>query len=83
MPAGESLSHIVNLLKSNSSKWLGGEFAWQEGYGAFSVSASRVPAVKRYIEHQAEHHARRSFDEEFAALLQKHGVTFDPRYVMG
>ncbi|MFQ5412237.1 MAG: hypothetical protein ACE5EC_08055 [Phycisphaerae bacterium] len=56
-------------------------FAWQEGYGVFSVSKSAEPDVKSYFEHQAEHHKKRDFQEELLALLRVHGVEFDDRYV--
>jgi hypothetical protein len=54
----------------------------QKGYGAFSVSSSNVSAVIRYIDQQEAHHKKKSFDDEFIALLKKHGVEFDPRYVL-
>jgi hypothetical protein len=81
-----ALAKAVLTVKSNSSRWAhetGHAMEWQGGYGAFSVSASVVPAVIRYIRDQAGHHKRRSFDEEFLALLTKHGVAFDPRFVFG
>ena len=56
-------------------------FAWQEGYGVFSVSKSAEPSVKRYIESQPEHHEKRDFKEEFLALLRAHDVAFDQRFV--
>ncbi len=57
------------------------DFAWQAGYGAFSVSASNVEAVRAYILGQEEHHRKRTFQEEFRAFLQKHGMEWDERYV--
>ena len=60
-----------------------GGFCWQEGYAAFSVSASQTPRVTQYIEAQAEHHARRSYEEEFVAFLKSFGVNFDPQHVFG
>ncbi len=56
----------------------GVRFQWQEGYGAFSVSPSLLAIVQAYIRNQEEHHRRRSFDEEFRALLDKSGVAYDP-----
>jgi putative transposase len=53
-------------------------FAWQQGYGAFAVSMSQVDTVVRYIRNQAEHHKRRSFEEEFVLLLKKAGIEYDP-----
>jgi len=61
----------------------GASFAWQEGYGAFSVSPSNVPQVAAYIAKQAEHHRKMTFEDEFIALLKRHGIEYDPRYVWG
>jgi hypothetical protein len=52
-------------------------FAWQEGYGAFSIGMSGVDATVAYIRNQAEHHRKRSFREEFVAMLKKHGFAHD------
>jgi len=84
LPATVTLAKAIQVLKANSSRWLsqhGFDFAWQDGYGAFSVSASNLEAVRRYIEHQTEHHARRSFEDEFVSLLRKSGVKYDPEFV--
>jgi hypothetical protein len=76
-------------LKTNSSRWVhetwGSHkaFAWQTGYGAFSVSRSNVSAVANYIEQQEQHHRKRSFQEEFIELLLKHDIAYDPKYVFG
>jgi putative transposase len=73
-----SIAKAVQLLKGNSSKWIREtfptmrSFAWQEGYGAFSVGISGVDATVTYINNQTEHHRMRSFREEFIAMLQKH-----------
>jgi NADPH:quinone reductase-like Zn-dependent oxidoreductase len=56
-------------------------FAWQAGYGAFSVSPSQIAAVKKYIANQADHHRRRDFKEELLIMLKKAGVDYDPRYI--
>jgi putative transposase len=58
-------------------------FAWQEGYGAFSVSVSSTAAVARYIRDQELHHRKLTFEDEYLALLWKHGVEFDPKHVFG
>ena len=82
----QTLAHAVQVLKANSSRWMRQRvptFAWQQGYGAFSVSASVANTVKKYIENQAEHHKRRSFEDEFLALLKKSGVPYDPKFVFG
>jgi REP element-mobilizing transposase RayT len=84
LPPTMSLSKALNLLKSNSSGWMSEQrrdFAWQEGYGAFAVSVSNLAAVKRYVLNQAAHHRNRTFEDEYIALLEKHGVQYDPRYV--
>lgn len=81
LPATMTLASALQVLKANSSRWIGEhgiEFAWQEGYGAVSVSASNRETVRHYIEHQAEHRAKHSFEAEFLSLLQKSGVPFDP-----
>ena len=86
VPPTLALSKAILAIKANSSRWAHGQgekLAWQQGYAAFSVSASLVPAVTRYIQDQKEHHKRMSFQEELLALLKKHGVEFDPRYVWG
>jgi len=57
------------------------DFAWQEGYGAFTVSASQCDAVRHYISRQEEHHRTRTFQEEYVEFLRRCGVVFDPRYV--
>ena len=80
------ISKMLKLIKGGSSHWINdqpkapsGGFTWQEGYGAFTVSASQVPAVRKYILNQEEHHKKISFSQEFMALLKKHGVEFNPR----
>ena len=86
LPAEMPLSRAVQVLKANSSRWLGEhgiDFAWQEGYAAFSVSASQLSAVREYIQNQAAHHQRRNFEEEFIALMKKSGVAYDPKHVLG
>jgi REP element-mobilizing transposase RayT len=86
VPPSLAVAKAVLAIKSNSSKWANGEgckFAWQQGYGAFSVSSSNVPVVVRYIQNQPAHHKKMSFDAEFLALLKKHGIQFDPKFVFG
>jgi REP element-mobilizing transposase RayT len=84
---GVCVSDLVRSVKSISSGWIRrnvprqGGFAWQEGYGAFSVSASSIPAVREYVESQEVRHRARSFEDEFKALLHKHGVRFEERYL--
>jgi Transposase and inactivated derivatives len=83
-PARVSMSDTVRSIKANSSLWLGQSghhFKWQDGYGAFSVSHSRIAAVRHYIETQKEHHTLRTFKEELITLLRKHRVEFQERYL--
>ena len=86
VPPKLALAKAVLVLKANSSKWMseqGKDFSWQEGYGAFSVSSSHLDQVIRYIQNQEAHHRKSSFEEEFRALLRKHGVEYDPKFVFG
>jgi putative transposase len=82
-----AVSQVVEEVKKSSSKWIktqGPEFsgfAWQAGYGAFAVSESNVPDVRAYISNQAEHHRKRSFQDEYRAFLDRHGIAYDERYV--
>ena len=82
-----AISDVLRKIKSNSSKWLNErsdvirKFEWQSGYAAFSVSESQVPAVSQYIAKQEEHHLKKTFEEEFLAILRKHKIEFDKRYV--
>jgi len=77
---------LVEELKKQPSKWIKtkgpsyDEFHWQAGYGAFSVSESRVPDVRRYIADQEEHHKRTTFQDEFRMMCRKHGLELDERY---
>ncbi len=73
LPSDMALSDAVRTLKANSSRWMRETdrfFAWQEGYGAFSVSPSQLGRVKTYIANQPAHHRTRSFEQEFLAMLQ-------------
>ena len=84
--ATHRLADVLRELKAVSSGWVHHEigireFAWQEGYGAFTVSASQREAVRHYIEQQAEHHRTRTFREEYLELLRRSGVEFDERYL--
>ena len=77
-----TVAKAVNLLKSNSSSWMKSSvrgFSWQEGYASFSVSASNIPAVKRYVLNQEARHRKMTYEDELIALLRKHGIEFDPK----
>ncbi len=84
IPPTAQTADIVRTLKANTSRWMneiGNGFAWQDGYAAISVSPSQVPAVVQYIANQAEHHGRRTFEQEYETLLRKSGVPFDRDYL--
>ena len=86
VPPTLPVAKAVLTIKSNSSRWAGEqgqEWSWQQGYAALSVSASQIPTVVRYIQNQEAHHRKMSFDDEFVALLKKHGVEFDRKFVFG
>jgi len=89
LPPTIPLAKAVQMMKGSSSHWLnatgaaGKEFAWQEGYGAFSVSASQTEDVVKYIEGQAEHHTRWDYKDEFLVFLKRYGIEYDPLYVWG
>ena len=82
-----AIMDVVQEAKTETSKWLKKQspavstFAWQAGYGIFSVSESNIPAVKSYIENQEDHHRRMSFQDEFRELCKRHGIEWDERYV--
>jgi REP element-mobilizing transposase RayT len=83
IPLTLSFSDALQEIKTSSSQWMGRTFAWQRGFGVFGVSASNLGAVMRYIRTQETHHRKMTFEEEFIALLEKHKVAYDPRYVFG
>lgn len=87
LPATMSVAKAIQLIKGGSSKSVHDqlpkyrEFGWQDGYGAFSVSASQMKSVISYIDGQKEHHRKKTFEEEFLEFLDKYGVDYDRRYV--
>ncbi|MDZ7305284.1 MAG: IS200/IS605 family transposase [candidate division KSB1 bacterium] len=89
LPSTLSIAKAIQLIKGGSSKWVSEtfpthrDFEWQEGYGAFSVSISHVNDTIIYINNQHEHHRKETFEEEYRAILKKHGIEYDERYVFG
>ncbi len=87
LPPSVPIADAMRVVKTNSSRWIHEtspnlrSFAWQTGYGAFSVSESNRQTVSDYIRNQEEHHRRTSFQEEYVAFLQRHGVDYDERFV--
>ena len=86
-PRTITIAALVEELKTASSKWLKTQspelsgFAWQRGYGVFSVGPSDLDALLAYIDNQEEHHRTRTFQDEYRAFLTKYGMAFDERYV--
>jgi len=89
LPSTMPLAKAVQLIKGGSSKWIHetfpaqAGFAWQEGYGAFSVAVSGVKHTVAYVESQEEHHRTKTFEEEYLAFLQRHNIAYDERHVLG
>ena len=87
IPPTLSVAKSVQPLKGNSSKWIHDTFKehwafeWQEGYGAFSIGKSQVDVTVAYIRNQPEHHRKISFQEEFLALVKKHRIAYEERYL--
>ena len=81
------VSRLLEEIKKRSSKWIKTKgrpyrlFSWQRGYGAFSIGQSQLAALKRYVAGQKEHHKKRSFKEEFLALLARYRVAYDEQYI--
>lgn len=76
---------VVREVKKASTRWVHETrdrgFAWQEGYGVFSISRSLIGSVSRYIDSQEAHHAKRSFQDEYRGFLEELGIEFDERYL--
>jgi putative transposase len=83
LPPTISVSEMMRRVRGNSSHWAPGSqrFSWQRGYAAFTLSESAAGAVRVCIERQEEHHKHQTFEAEYLALLRKHGVEFDERYI--
>lgn len=82
-----ALMKLLEEVKSHSSKWIKTKgdqyknFYWQRGYGSFSVNPAQIDVVVRYIENQAEHHKKKTFEEEYVAFLKKYNAEYDERYL--
>ena len=82
-----AVADVVRDIKANSSRWMNEQsegkrpFEWQKGYGAFTVSYTRVPKVRAYIQRQEEHHKTLTFEEEYTDFLKRHGIEFRPEYL--
>jgi len=82
-----TVSNAVRRMKAGSSKWIHEtfpdmkDFAWQEGYGAFSISVTGIDRTKRYIENQVVHHQTVTFQEELLEFLKRHNIPYDEAYI--
>jgi putative transposase len=80
-------AEMIKEIKRNSTLWLKGkykglsEFAWQGGYGIFSIGFSQIGSVRRYIAGQEQHHRKVSFQDEFRLFLKRYEIEYDERYV--
>ena len=86
IPPTVTVAGVIRAVKANSSRHLreqGLRFAWQDGYSAISVSPSQVRPVANYVQRQPQHHAHRSFEDEYTGILRKSAVAFDAQYVFG
>ncbi|MBX3460032.1 MAG: IS200/IS605 family transposase [Planctomycetes bacterium] len=86
LPPKVAPSELMRDVKANSSRWMKErwdlpEFAWQDGFGVFSVSPSKLKATKDYLDGQAAHHARVSFGSELRAMYDAHGIEYDERWM--
>ena len=85
LKATHTWADVVREMKRGASVWIHQhgvrKFAWQEGYGGFTVSPSQVSKVERYIANQMAHHRKKTFEEEYVELLRLSGVDFDERYL--
>ena len=84
IPTAMGISDLMRVVKANSSKWARQrkrDFAWQTGFAAFGVSMSVLPEVTRYIRDQEKHHRKMTYQEELVALLKKHNIAYDTRYI--
>jgi putative transposase len=87
LPSTLAIAKAIQQIKGGSSRWVHetfpehGLFAWQEGYGAFSIGISQVERTIEYIRGQQDHHRKRTFQEEFVAMLRKHGIQYDEAHL--
>ena len=87
LPRTITVSKLLEIIKKESSKWIKKQgdgyqdFYWQGGYGAFSVSPNHLDPLIAYVENQAVHHRKETFQDEFRRLLKKYGIDYDERYV--
>jgi len=87
LPRTVTLSHLIEEIKKSSSVWIKtkgkfyNDFAWQSGYGAFSIGQSNFDAVRMYIQNQKEHHKKMTFQDELRAFLNKYKIAYDEKHL--
>jgi len=85
LPRTISIAQLISKIKTSSSKWLKTKgiekFDWQDGYGIFSVSASKIGVVEKYIRNQPEHHKKENYQDELRKFFKEYKIDFDERYV--
>ena len=88
LPSTITIAKAIQYLKGGSSRWIHEtfgnmkDFAWQEGYGAFTIGVSQIDQTKIYITNQEDHHRKKTFREEFIDLLNYHGIEFEEKYLL-
>ena len=88
LPSTMAVATAMREIKGSSSRWMHEncalpDFAWQQGYGAFSIGSAQIETTAAYIANQVEHHRKRNFQSEFLAMLKKQGIAYDPRFIWG
>ena len=85
LPRTITIAELISKIKTSSSKWIKKQginnFSWQGGYGAFSVSSSKVQVVTKYIQNQEQHHKKTSFKDELRKFFKEYNIDFDEKYV--
>jgi REP element-mobilizing transposase RayT len=86
LPSTLAMATAMREIKSGSSRWMhetagSSDFEWQAGYGAFSIGHAQVNATRSYIADQESHHTKRDFQAELLAILERHQIEYDPRYI--
>jgi REP element-mobilizing transposase RayT len=85
LPRTLTIAELISKIKTSSSKWMKKQgvinFSWQDGYGSFSVSSSKIEVVEKYINNQSEHHKNISYKDELRKFLEEYNIEYDERYV--
>ena len=85
LPRTITIAELISKIKTSSSKWIKKQgiinFSWQDGYGSFSVSPSKLMVVEKYISNQPEHHKKMSFKDELRNFFKEYNIEYDERYV--